>query len=42
MAGTNIVLGLNSYVMSSNCRGVTFAQRMDIEDILDWVNSFVE
>lgn len=41
-AGTNIVLGLNSYVMSSNCRGVTFAQRVDIEDILGWVNSFVE
>lgn len=40
--GTNLILGLNSYVMSSNCRGVTFSQRVDIKDILEWISGFVD
>jgi hypothetical protein len=36
--GTNIVLGLNSFVNNSNCDGVTYAQRIDRRDILNWIN----
>ena len=38
--GTNIILGINSFVTNYNCDGVTYAQRIDIPDILDWINSF--
>jgi hypothetical protein len=38
--GTNIVLGETSFVTNSNCDGVTYSQRLDIPDILDWINSF--
>lgn len=36
-AGTNIILGINAFVTNSNCTGVTYAQRIDIQDILDWI-----
>jgi Trypsin len=36
--GTNIVLGLNSFVNNSNCDGVTYAQRVHRADILAWIN----
>lgn len=39
-AGTNTVLGLNSFVTNYNCDGVTYAQRIDRQDILDWIGSF--
>jgi hypothetical protein len=32
-AGTNIILGINSFVTNSNCAGVTYTQRIDIADI---------
>jgi len=37
-AGTNIVLGINSFVTNANCDGVTYAQRLDIQSILDFIN----
>lgn len=39
--GTNIILGLNSFVNNSNCDGVTYAQRVDRADILNWINTFL-
>ena len=36
-AGTNIILGINAFVTNSNCTGVTYAQRIDIQEILDWI-----
>ena len=36
-AGTNIIIGINSFVTNSNCAGVTYAQRIDIADILGWI-----
>ena len=40
LSGTNIVLAVNSYVTNSNCAGVTYSQRVDLPDILNFVNSF--
>jgi hypothetical protein len=40
--GTDVVLGLNAFVSNSNCSGVSYAQRIDIPDILAWINSFLE
>ncbi len=39
LAGTNIVLANNSFVTNANCDGVTYAQRIDIPEVLDWVLS---
>ncbi len=41
-SGTNIILGLNSFVNNSNCDGVTYSQRVDRGDILEWINSFLD
>jgi hypothetical protein len=40
--GTDVVLGLNAFVTNSNCDGVTYAQRIDIPDILEWIEGFLE
>jgi hypothetical protein len=40
-AGTNIVLGLNSFVPNVNCDGVGYDQRIDREDILEWINYII-
>jgi hypothetical protein len=37
LAGTNIVIANNSFVTNVNCDGVTYAQRMDIPAVLDWI-----
>ena len=34
---TNIVLALNSYVTNSNCAGVTYHNRLDIPEVLNWI-----
>lgn len=38
--GTNVVLGVNSFVTNSNCRGVGYSARLDIPAVLDWIGSF--
>lgn len=40
-SGTNVIIGLNSLVTNSNCGGVTYAQRIDLADILSWVTSYL-
>jgi Trypsin len=40
-AGTNTVLAVNSYVTNSNCAGVTYSQRIDIPEVLAWIESFL-
>jgi hypothetical protein len=40
--GTNVILGLNSFVNNANCDGVTYAQRIDIPDILEWIESYLD
>lgn len=37
LAGTNVVLAVNSYVTNSNCSGVGYSQRVDIQEVLDWI-----
>ena len=38
LAGTNIVIANNSFVTNANCDGVTYAQRIDIPEVLDWIS----
>ena len=40
LGGTNIILGVNSYVTNGNCTGVTYSQRIDLPEILQFINSF--
>ncbi len=40
LGGTNMVLAVNSYVTNSNCAGVGYSQRVDIQEVLDWIKSF--
>jgi hypothetical protein len=39
LSGTDIVLAVNSYVTNSNCAGVTYSNRVDLPDILAFINS---
>jgi hypothetical protein len=40
LAGTRTILAVNSYMTNSNSGGVSYHQRIDIVDILSWINSF--
>lgn len=42
LAGTNIVIANNSFVTNTNCDGVTYAQRIDIPDVLNWINGYLD
>jgi Trypsin len=41
LGGTNTVLGVNSYVTNSNCTGVGYSSRVDIQEVLEWINGFL-
>lgn len=40
LGGTNVILGVNSYVTNANCSGVGYSSRVDIPEVLAWINSF--
>ncbi len=40
LGGTNIVLGVNSFVTNGNCTGVTYSNRVDLGYALTFINSF--
>ena len=42
LAGTNTVLAVNSYVTNINCSGVGYSSRVDIQEVLDWINTFLD
>ena len=42
LGGTNIVLGINSFVANGICSGNTYSYRADTGQALDWVNATVE
>ena len=39
LGGTSTILGVNSFVTNGNCAGVTYSQRVDLQDILDFIKS---
>jgi trypsin len=41
LGGTNVVLGVNSYVTNVNCGGVGYSERVDIPAVLEWISSFL-
>jgi Trypsin len=41
LGGTDTVLGVNSYVTNYNCAGVAYSQRVDVPEVLDWIESFL-
>ena len=41
LAGTNTILAITSYGTNYNSGGVGYYQRIDIADILDWINSYL-
>lgn len=40
LGGTDTILAVNSYVTNANCAGVGYSSRVDIPEVLDWINSF--
>jgi Trypsin len=40
VGGTDTVLAVNSYVTNGNCSGVTYSQRVDIPEVLEWIEGF--
>ncbi len=42
LGGTNTVLAVNSYVTNINCSGVGYSSRVDIPEVLDWINGFLD
>jgi hypothetical protein len=41
LSGTNTVLAVNSYVTNINCSGVGYSSRVDIPEVLAWINGFM-
>jgi hypothetical protein len=40
LSGTDIVLAVNSFVTNGNCAGVTYSNRVDLPDILNFIDGF--
>jgi hypothetical protein len=40
LGGSDTVLAVNSYVTNVNCSGVGYSSRVDIPELLTWINSF--
>jgi hypothetical protein len=41
ISGTDVVVGVNSYVPNGNCAGVTYSFRIDSPEVLSWIQSFL-
>jgi len=42
LGGTDTVLAVNSYVTNVNCSGVGYSARVDIPEVLDWIDGFLQ
>ena len=40
LGGTNTIVAVNSYVTNINCSGIGYSSRVDIPEVLEWINSF--
>lgn len=41
LGSSSTVLSVNSYVTNSNCTGVGYSSRVDIPEVLEWIESFM-
>ena len=41
LSGTAIVLAVNTFVTNGNCTGVTYSNRVDLPEILDFIKDFL-
>ncbi len=41
LGGSNTVVSVNSYVTNGNCSGVTYSNRVDLPDILAWIQGIL-
>jgi hypothetical protein len=41
LGGTNTVLSVNSFVTNINCSGVGYSSRVDIPEVLEWIDGFL-
>ena len=41
LGGTDTVLAVNSYVTNVNCSGVGYSQRVDVPEVLEWIESYL-
>ena len=41
LGGTDTVLSVNSYVTNTNCGGVGYGSRVDIPEVLEWIEGFL-
>jgi secreted trypsin-like serine protease len=42
LGDSNVIVGVNSFVLNSNCKGSGFAYRTDIANAYTWINSFLQ
>ena len=42
LGGTDTVLAVNSYVTNYNCAGVGYSARVDIPEVLEWIEGFMK
>jgi hypothetical protein len=42
LGGTDTVLAVNSYVTNINCSGVGYSSRVDIPEVLEWIEGFLD
>jgi secreted trypsin-like serine protease len=38
---SNLIVGVNSFVMNENCAGTNFAYRIDQQAVLDWISTYL-
>jgi len=42
LGGTNTVLAVSSYATNINCSGVGYSARVDIPEVLEWIEGFLD
>jgi hypothetical protein len=42
LGGTSTVLAVNSYVTNSNCGGIGYSGRVDVPEVLSWIEGFMD